>query len=77
MQTGIDHIQITGMVHVHHLRLMPINTLFKTLDEIETIVRKAKELNPYGPNDRFGGLCRFCQGGELITDLKAIALRLP
>ena len=75
MQSPVIHIHITGMVHIHHLRLVAINVLLNALDQIETIqrieavVRKIKELNTCGTKDRSGGLCRLSQGGKLITRL--------
>ena len=55
MQSTVVHVHITGMMHIHHLRLMLINVLLNVLDQIEavqrieTIVRKIKELNPCSP----------------------------
>ena len=55
-----------------------INTLFNTLDQVETIqgieaiVRKSA-LNTCCPKYRSGCLCRLRQGGELISGLRAIA----
>ena len=82
MQSPVIHIHITGMVHIHHLRLVAINTLFNTLDQVETIqgieaiVREIKQLNTCCPKYRSGCLCRLRQGGELISGLQAIGLLL-
>jgi len=37
MQAAVIDIYITGMVNIHYLRLMPGNSRFDLLDQIETI----------------------------------------
>ena len=37
MQSPVIHVHITGMVHVHNLGLMPIDSLLDVFDQIEAI----------------------------------------
>ncbi len=83
METSVVHIHITGMVHVHHLRLMPLYPLLNALDQIEAIerikpvIRKIKELDTCYTENGSSRLCSLGQGGKLIASPKAITLFLP